>query len=397
MWRRPAIVQVVHNMTCHKLRCPAHVHRNSGHTRIVCSFPYTQSENASPGTRIAVLRPPPCGSLAALSDTPSQGTPAGDDAAPPALHLQGMRWGLVPSFTKRDSKPDFWRMFNARSEGVASRSIFSRLLKHPGQRCVVVVEGFYEWKSEHKRKQPYYIHRAGGAPLLFAGLHDSWKDGEEEGVDMPTVTILTTESSERIAWLHNRMPVVLPDAEACRRWLSAPVDELETLYTPYDGADIVWHAVTPAMSKASYKEADCAVPLKVATVTSFFSASPGKGKGGASKASPAGRAKSEDAANAGPTNADDHKGPTKQQENAAAKEGARSVSEGGEAGTSGGEALKSESDCKEDVHGAVEPTTGANKRSRDRDAGAAQQSPGKKAKDDKAVGSKSLLAFYDKT
>lgn len=358
--------------------------------------PYTQSENASPGTRIAVLRPPPCSSGAAQADTASQDVDT-QGAAPSTLHLQGMRWGLVPSFTKRDSKPDFWRMFNARSEGVASRGIFSRLLKHPDRRCVVVVEGFYEWKTEHKRKQPYYVHRAGGAPLLFAGLHDNWADGEEAGVDMPTATILTTDSSERLAWLHDRMPVVLPDAQACRRWLSAPVGELEALYTPYNGQDLVWHAVTPAMGKASYKGADCAVPLKVATVASFFSASPSKKAAAASAGSPgAAGARVKDEAEAGPANPDEHKGPTEHEECVAA---AQEEGESGEAAGPGAAAGEAAADCKDSPQSTqgVKVESSAQKRGRAQDGAAAQQSPAKKGKESKAAGSKSLLAFYSKT
>lgn len=80
--------------------------------------------------------------------------------------LEGMRWGLVPAFTKAGEKPNFFRMFNARSETVPSKSIFSRLLT--SNRCIVCVDGFYEWKDEHKGKQPYYIHLK-DRPLLFAG------------------------------------------------------------------------------------------------------------------------------------------------------------------------------------------------------------------------------------
>lgn len=83
------------------------------------------------------------------------------------MTLEGMRWGLVPSFTKAGEKPNFFRMFNARSETVPTKSIFSRLLQ--SNRCIVCVDGFYEWKDEHKGKQPYYIHFK-GRPMLCAGV-----------------------------------------------------------------------------------------------------------------------------------------------------------------------------------------------------------------------------------
>jgi hypothetical protein len=164
-------------------------------------------------------------------------------------------------------------MFNARCETVASKGIFSRLLKDPSHRCIVCVEGFYEWKEEHKVKQPYYIHRQ-DRPLLFAGLHDNWKDGEEPGVDMSTVTILTTNSSARLKWLHERMPVILRDADACSQWLSAPLGELSSVLKPYNDDDLAWYAVTRAVNRMDYKGKDCAKPLKVAKVSSFFRPNP---------------------------------------------------------------------------------------------------------------------------
>ena len=86
-----------------------------------CREAYYPSENGSPGALVGVLHPP--------------ATYTGDSSSPPQgpLALSGMRWGLVPSFTKQGSKPDFYKMFNARSETVTSKGIFSRLLK--GRRC----------------------------------------------------------------------------------------------------------------------------------------------------------------------------------------------------------------------------------------------------------------------
>jgi hypothetical protein len=164
-------------------------------------------------------------------------------------------------------------MFNARCETLTSKGTFSRLLKHPRQRCIVCAEGFYEWKAEHKVKQPYYVFRQ-DRPLLFAALHDNWKDGEGPGEDIPTVTILTTYSSERLKWLHERMPVILRDGDACRRWLSASVQELSALWKPYNEEDLQWHPVTTAVNRMGYKGEDCSNPLNVATVSSFFQQKP---------------------------------------------------------------------------------------------------------------------------
>nr|GMD18748.1 embryonic stem cell-specific 5-hydroxymethylcytosine-binding protein [Ipomoea batatas] len=87
-----------------------------------------------------------------------------------------MKWGLIPSFTKKNEKPDHYKMFNARSESIKEKASFRRLL--PKNRCLVAVEGFYEWKKAGSKKQPYYIHFKDGRPLVFAALFDSWKNAE---------------------------------------------------------------------------------------------------------------------------------------------------------------------------------------------------------------------------
>ena len=136
--------------------------------------------------------------------------------------IECMRWGLVPSFTKSTDRPDFWRMFNARSESISEKPSFRRLV--PSRRCVILVNGFYEWKKEDTGgKQPYYIYLknedANGEekPMALAGLWDSWHGPENE--EMHSCTILTTESCPQLQWLHDRMPVILKDEEAERLWL----------------------------------------------------------------------------------------------------------------------------------------------------------------------------------
>lgn len=123
-------------------------------TKSECRDAYFPSENCSPGARMGVLR---------LAGSNSQ-----DEDSEKRIILEGMRWGLVPSFTKAGEKPNFFRMFNARSETVPTKSIFSRLLQ--SNRCIVCIDGFYEWKDEHKGKQPYYIHFK-DRPMLCAGMY----------------------------------------------------------------------------------------------------------------------------------------------------------------------------------------------------------------------------------
>jgi len=186
--------------------------------------------------------------------------------------LQCMRWGLIPSFTKKNEKPDHYKMFNARSESIREKASFRRLI--PNNRCVVAVEGFYEWKKDGSKKQPYYVHFKDGRPLVFAALYDTWKNSE--GEILYTFTILTTSSSSTLGWLHDRMPVILGDKESMDTWLfGSPSSKFETVLKPYEGADLVWYPVTSAMGKPSFDGPECVMEIKLKTeetkpISQFF-------------------------------------------------------------------------------------------------------------------------------
>lgn len=129
-----------------------------------------------------------------------------------------MHWGLVPAFTKADARPDFFRMFNARSETLHESPVFRRLLDK--RRCVIMLDGFYEWRSEGRERQPYYIH-TGEQPLLMAGLFDVCKrEGEDNFIF--SFAIITTDASKKFQAIHDRMPVrAVAPADDPRR---APTD-----------------------------------------------------------------------------------------------------------------------------------------------------------------------------
>uniref|UniRef100_A0A7N2MLC0 Embryonic stem cell-specific 5-hydroxymethylcytosine-binding protein n=1 Tax=Quercus lobata TaxID=97700 RepID=A0A7N2MLC0_QUELO len=91
-----------------------------------------------------------------------------------------------------------YMLFNARFESINEKASFCRLI--PKNRCLVAVEGFYEWKKDGQKKQPYYIHFKDGRPLVFAALYDAWENSE--GEILYTFTILTTSSSSALQWLH---------------------------------------------------------------------------------------------------------------------------------------------------------------------------------------------------
>jgi putative SOS response-associated peptidase YedK len=116
--------------------------------------------------------------------------------------LSMVRWGLLPPWTKElKSAP---MLNNARAETVAEKPSFRTAFKK--RRCLIPVDGFYEWTQVGKAKQPYYFRRPDEQPFAFAGLWDTWKKDE---LVIESCTIITTDANEVMAPVHHRMPVVL--------------------------------------------------------------------------------------------------------------------------------------------------------------------------------------------
>lgn len=131
-------------------------------------------------------------------------------------------WGFVPPWSKDMSVG--YRMINARSETVAEKPSFKAAFRK--QRCLVIANGFYEWKKEKKRKMPVYVQLKSGKPFGFAGLYSVWISPEDEKIC--TCTILTTESNALVSSVHDRMPVVIPrDKEDL--WLDPNVHDIDML------------------------------------------------------------------------------------------------------------------------------------------------------------------------
>lgn len=128
--------------------------------------------------------------------------------------LKTMRWGLVPSWAADPAIGN--RMINARAETLAERPSFKDLVRN--RRCLVLSDGFYEWRREGKRKTPIRFVLKSGEPFVFAGLWDRWR--KPDGGALESFTIITTEPNELLKSVHDRMPVILlPEDE--QRWLGA--------------------------------------------------------------------------------------------------------------------------------------------------------------------------------
>ena len=120
--------------------------------------------------------------------------------------LDLLRWGLVPWWAK-DIKMGA-RCINAMAETVTTKPAFRDAFSH-GQRCIVPVDAFYEWKKTAAGKQPYAIVNTDGSPFAMAGLWERWKD-RASGLTVQTFTIITTVPNELCGAIHDRMPAILP-------------------------------------------------------------------------------------------------------------------------------------------------------------------------------------------
>lgn len=144
------------------------------------------------------------------------------------MRLTEVRWGLVPHWSKtgpEGAKP----LINARAETAAEKPAFRNALKR--RRALVPADGFYEWTKTETGKQPYFISRTDGAPMVFAGLWERWGEGEDR---IDSFAILTTSANAEIAHLHHRAPVMVA-RERFADWLDPGSDPRPFLRPEPDG------------------------------------------------------------------------------------------------------------------------------------------------------------------
>lgn len=141
--------------------------------------------------------------------------------------LQFFRWGLIPFWAKDPTIGN--KMINARAETLAEKPAFKNALKR--RRCLVPVDGFFEWKSEGKKKTPMHIHAVNGRLMSFAGLWEEWKDPGDRVIR--SFTIITCAPNEIMATIHDRMPVIIAREERAA-WLDpgTSAEAVTTLLRP---------------------------------------------------------------------------------------------------------------------------------------------------------------------
>jgi putative SOS response-associated peptidase YedK len=144
------------------------------------------------------------------------------------------RWGLIPSWSRDPSIAE--KLINARAETVDKKPSFKDAFKK--RRCLIVADGFYEWKREGKSKMPLYFYLKSARSFGFAGLYEKWISPDKKEIN--SCVIITTGANELIAPVHDRMPVIL-SREQERVWLDSNMVDLSGLLSvlkPYPAGEM---------------------------------------------------------------------------------------------------------------------------------------------------------------
>lgn len=160
------------------------------------------------------------------------------------------KWGLLPHWAKDESLA--FKTFNARAETVREKPTFRAAFKY--RRCLIPVNGYYEWRRSGRKKQPFYFSRQDGDFLQLAGLFEFWKD------ELLTCTVITTTASEMAGQVHNRMPVVI-EPEDSDTWLNASPDEAYQVLQSAGDDVLGLYEVDQAVNSVKNDGADLIAPL----------------------------------------------------------------------------------------------------------------------------------------
>lgn len=155
--------------------------------------------------------------------------------------LGPMRWGFIPRWYKSPTGGPL--LFNARGESLAEKPAFREAAR--ARRCLIPASGFYEWAAREGGRDPWFIRRSGGAPMVFAGVWQLWQG--PEGARVASCAIVTTAAEGRMATLHERVPVILDPAD-WPLWLGEAGHGAARLMRPLPEGALAFHRVGPGVN-----------------------------------------------------------------------------------------------------------------------------------------------------
>ena len=174
-----------------------------------------------------------------------------------------MRWGLIPAWSKNELYGS--KMINARIETVATKPSFKNLILK--NRCIVLSDGYYEWKQSGGKKEPFFIQRKSGGLIFFAGLWTTWSIPSKK---IFTYTILTTKAQKDISVIHDRMPVLIDKSKA-EMWinLNNQFPEVKRELTK-NKETLNYYQVSDFVNKPNNNSVACISPFKAPTDLNLF-------------------------------------------------------------------------------------------------------------------------------
>lgn len=166
------------------------------------------------------------------------------------VSLGHMRWGLIPSWSKTGTTDV--PLFNARAETVEEKPSFRNAVKR--RRCLIPADGFYEWQSRGKSKQPFFISLKHSPLMAMAGIWEEWEGPNGELLD--SAAIITTQASAEMSAYHHRMPVILAP-EHWPLWLEQNEQVPHILFQPLPDGSLDFRAVTPQVGRVDFEGPQC--------------------------------------------------------------------------------------------------------------------------------------------
>ncbi|MBN1325675.1 SOS response-associated peptidase [Candidatus Falkowbacteria bacterium] len=170
--------------------------------------------------------------------------------------IQLFYWGLIPHWIKDEeaAKKISAQTLNARAESIFDKPSFRTPIRK--QRCLVLIDGFYDWRTFKGKKYPYYIQLKDNDAFALAGIWDKW-NYKEKNIILDTFSVITTDANEFIGKIHNikkRMPVILDKKEE-RVWLEKEIDDdlIKNLMDPYPSDKMKAHTISKMITASGIK------------------------------------------------------------------------------------------------------------------------------------------------
>ncbi|MCB0648557.1 MAG: SOS response-associated peptidase [Saprospiraceae bacterium] len=181
------------------------------------------------------------------------------------IHFNVYRWGLIP-FWAKDEKIGS-SMINARIETIQEKATYKNTFQH--KRCLVPMDGFYEWKKDGKQKVPFRIITKDQEVFSVAGMWEHWRN--PSGLDIYTYTVITLPANEKMSELHDRMPAIL-HKEHESLWINEDMtrEDALSLLQPYPSDLIDFYEVSNKVNSVRENEVSLIKPVQSTIQTKLF-------------------------------------------------------------------------------------------------------------------------------